>query len=168
MDRKKRPVYYFAYGSNMNPERVKGRGVRYKWYKRALLKGYKLAFNKRREKGAAAGTAAANIVPAEGEVVEGVLYELVEPEIDYRGLDRAEGYPNHYTIEILEVQTEDGKTYPAVVYVAHPSKVEEGLKPTEEYFNHLLEACRLGILSEEYCQRLRRMYSEFFGGEPGF
>ena len=163
MDRKNRPVYYFAYGSNMDLDKMRYMvGANFKSYQRGVLKDYELVFNK----ALGGGTAAANIVPKEGSVVEGVLYELEDPYYDYFSLDMWEGYPDHYTVEILQVETEDDKTLPAVVYVAHPSKVKEGLKPTEEYFLHLLEACRLGILSEEYCQRLRRMYREFFGEEP--
>jgi cation transport regulator ChaC len=162
MEFKKRPVYYFAYGSNANPDRMLKRGVRFKSYRRAVLKDHDLVFNKIRNN----GSAAANVVPKKGAVVEGVLYELEDPEMGYANLDYYEGYPSNYIYEVMEVVDDDRNTYLAVVYVAHPSMIVEGLKPTEEYFNHILEGCRRKIFSEEYCKKLRAKFKEIFGKEP--
>ena len=149
--------YYFAYGSNMNPERMRKRGVPFFSYRRAVLKDHRLAFNKlcRLYEG---GFGCANVEPAKGEVVEGVLYEVDLSEA-IPTLDYYEGYPNHYERKVLKVETDDGEVE-AFVYIAHPSKVREGLKPSPEYLYHLLEACRLGLLSESYCERLKRLWEE--------
>jgi len=159
--------YYFAYGSNVNPKRMKERGAAFRSLRKARLKGYRLVFNKRTKKGAAA-----NVVEAPGEAVEGVLYELENPEEAIRNLDEREGYygpgeDNHYERLVMKVETPDGKLYDAVVYVAkNPEHLAEGLKPSEDYLAHLLIACELGLLSEGYCKNLKALYREFFGKEP--
>ena len=150
--------YYFAYGSNMNPARMRERGAEFFSYRRGVLKDHRLVFNKlcRLYEG---GFGCANIEPHKGEVVEGVLYE-VDWEQALPVLDIYEGYPNHYTKEIKKIETPSGEEVEAVVYVAHPSKIREGLKPSPDYLAHLLEACRLGLLSEEYCKKLKSFSGE--------
>ena len=145
--------YYFAYGSNMNPNRMEERGAYFRSYRRAVLKGYKLRFNKRSIK----GFGCANIEPAENQVVEGVLYELENPEEAINELDYYEGYPSHYGRKVLTVVTEDGEEVDAIVYIANPEVVDDSLKPTKNYLSNLLKACEMGILSEEYCEKLRKV-----------
>ena len=67
-------LHYFAYGSNMNPARVRARGLEVADLRGAYLTGLKLVFDKvsRQHPGAAH----ANIAYAPGERVEGVLYRL--------------------------------------------------------------------------------------------
>ena len=67
-------IHYFAYGSNMNPARVRERGLEVTAYCGASLEGVRLVFDKvsRRHP----NFAHANIVYAPGERVEGVLYRL--------------------------------------------------------------------------------------------
>jgi hypothetical protein len=66
------PACYFAYGSNMNPARVRGRGLAVHAIEAACLRGYQLAF----DKAADADSGHANIVYAPAATVEGVLYHL--------------------------------------------------------------------------------------------
>lgn len=67
-------LHYFAYGSNMNPARVRERGLEVMACCGASLEGVRLVFDKvsRRHP----NFAHANIVYAPGERVEGVLYRL--------------------------------------------------------------------------------------------
>ena len=150
--------FYFAYGSNTNPARMEDRKVPFYSYRRGILKDHQLVFNKlcRLYEG---GFGCANIEPSKGEVVEGVLYE-VDLDKAIPVLDFYEGYPNHYTRKIVKVETPEGEIIEAVTYVAHPSKVREGLKPHPDYLAHLLEACRLGLMSPQYCERLHRLMEE--------
>ncbi len=146
----------------MNPARMEERGVEFYSYRRGILKNHRLVFNKlcRLYEG---GYGCANVEPSKGDAVEGVLYE-VDLEQAIPVLDRYEGYPNHYLREVKEIETPEGEKVEAVVYVAHPSKVREGLKPSPDYLNHLLEACRLGLLSEGYCQKLYLLMEEIEKG----
>jgi gamma-glutamylcyclotransferase (GGCT)/AIG2-like uncharacterized protein YtfP len=140
---------YFAYGSNMDPDRMKGRGINFSKREHAILEGWRLEFNKVSFKNPKEGYA--NIVMSENSVVEGVLYEISDS--DLRILDKYEGYPSHYGRIKIIVRTDDGEKVEAVTYVAKPDKVKDGLKPSREYLCHLLKGCDL--LSREYCNRLR-------------
>ncbi|MFH8086652.1 MAG: gamma-glutamylcyclotransferase family protein [Candidatus Aenigmatarchaeota archaeon] len=142
---------YFAYGSNMNPERMRNRRVKFLKREHAILKGYKLVFNKISTKNPMEGYA--NIIEDDKEVVEGVLYEMKEDEL--KNLDEFEGYPNHYTRKKVNVILENGQTVEAITYIAKPDKTREGLKPSKEYLKHLLKGCDL--LSKEYCEKLRKV-----------
>jgi len=140
---------YFAYGSNMNAERMRERGVRFCRRERAILEGYRLVFNKIASRDRKEGYA--NIVKDKDSHVEGVLYEIVDEDI--QKLDRYEGYPCHYDRQKLKVKLAGGETVEAVVYIANEKMTAEGLKPTKEYLNHLLKG--RDILSKEYCEKLR-------------
>jgi len=147
--------YYFAYGSNMNPERMKERGADFKSIKRAVLKGYKLVFNKRSRR--YGESACANIEPDENSVVEGVLYELKEPEVALKQLDFYEGYPTNYDRIKVVVETDEGEKIEAFTYVAQPEYIDNTLKPSKKYLAHFLKACELGLLSPHYCEKIKKL-----------
>ena len=132
-------IWYFAYGSNMNParladQRLKERAVRMGRRIGGRLDGWRLVFNKVAR--TPTGAAAANIVEASGEVVHGTLNEM--PEAGLEVLDIWEGVAGgHYrrrTVPVVRADT--GETVEAVTYVA--LKVGEGLMPTRAYLVHLL------------------------------
>ena len=70
MDRKV-ILNYFAYGSNMNPARMKDRGVIFSSRELLRLPGYSLKFHKIAR--SSPDTGVASIVPDENCVVEGLL-----------------------------------------------------------------------------------------------
>ena len=146
-DRKKL-VFYFAYGSNMNPSRMRERGVTFYSRQHLALLGYSLKFNKTVSIPKAG---AANIVPDTEGLVEGVLYQITLKGI--YNLDRYEHYPNEYDRVSLKVTTDENVEREIITYVAHPHKTNESLKPRQEYLNHLLEA--KDLLSEEYYNYLK-------------
>ncbi|MEN2975432.1 MAG: gamma-glutamylcyclotransferase family protein [Candidatus Caldarchaeales archaeon] len=141
-------VWYFAYGSNMDPDQMKIRGVSFSKRLHAVLKGFRLEFNKLSFRNPREGYA--NIVPDREGVVEGILYE-VEDE-DLSKLDRYEGYPFHYNRVKVDVMLDDGQMVEAVAYIARPEMTRKNLKPTKEYLSHLLKGSDL--LSKEYYERL--------------
>ena len=135
-------MYYFAYGSNLNIKRMDERGVKYIQVIPAKLENYELRFNKVSKK----QSAVANVVPKLGSIVEGVLYNVSTLE----QMDGFEGYPKHYNRIILKINNVD-----AWVYIAQPEFTQEGLKPKQEYLNHLLEG--KNYMSEEYFQKLKNI-----------
>jgi gamma-glutamylcyclotransferase len=148
-------IWYFAYGSNMNParlgdQRLKERAVQMGPRIGGRLDGWRLLFNKvaRQPEGAAAG----NIVEAPGEVVHGTLNWM--PEAGLAVLDIWEGVASgHYRRQTVPVVRADtGETVEAVTYIA--LKVGEGLKPTREYLSHLLAG--RDLLPDEYWERLQK------------
>ena len=109
--------FYFAYGSNMNPDRIRQRIPGARLVGKAHIKGWKLAER-----------LYADIDRARGERVEGVLY-LVTPSELFR-LDAYEGYPRTYNcIGVNAYLDNEHKVY-AVTYVMTPeTKKERDGKP---------------------------------------
>jgi gamma-glutamylcyclotransferase len=139
---------YFAYGSNMDPERMRKRSISFSQRIRAVLKGYRLEFNKVASRNPQEGYA--NAVKFEEGIVEGVLYEI--PDSDLSRLDRFEGYPDHYDRVMIKVELNDGQKLEAIIYIAQRDRIAEGLKPSRDYLDHLLAA--RDILSESYRRKL--------------
>ena len=147
-------IWYFAYGSNMNParladQRLKERAVQMGPRLGGRLDGWRLVFNKiaRSPEGAAAG----NIVGAPGGVVHGTLNQM--PDAGLAVLDIWEGVAGgHYRRRAVPVVRADtGETVEAVTYIA--LKVGEGLRPTREYLGHLLAG--KDLLPAEYWEKLK-------------
>jgi len=141
---------YFAYGSNMNQARMKSRGVEFTQRFRGIMRNWQLDFNK--EADGEEGVGYANIVPEESSLVEGVIYKISEKSIEK--LDKKEGFPWHYQRLNMLVESQ-GKFLKCVVYIANPTKVKEGLKPTKEYLSHLLKGS--DYLSPEYVSHLENI-----------
>ena len=139
---------YFAYGSNMNPERMKGRNINFSSRCFAVLIDYKLVFNKKAIKG---NFTYANIIKSKDDAVEGVLYEF--PESEFAILDKYEGYPIHYDKIQITISDSDGDKINAITYIAQKDKIAEGLLPKEEYLKHLLAG--KDILSKKYFDFLK-------------
>jgi gamma-glutamylcyclotransferase len=139
---------YFSYGSNMALERITERCPGATARRRGILREWRLLFDKATNDWD--GSAAANIEPAPGEVVEGVLYTLTAA--DLMRLDRYEGHPRHYSRRILAVEEKDGERVAAWVYIATPDYRRNGLRPRRDYVAWLLAGADL--LSPEYRARL--------------
>jgi gamma-glutamylcyclotransferase (GGCT)/AIG2-like uncharacterized protein YtfP len=139
---------YFAYGSNMNPSRVRQRGLTIEHVESASLTGVRLAFDKVAADHADAGHACLIFDP--GGCVEGVLYWLAGAE-DLVRMDRYERTPINYSREIVLVETASGPTS-AWTYFANPAVLRAGTLPARSYLTHLLAG--RDYLSEAYYQRL--------------
>lgn len=141
-------VKYFAYGSNMSAKKMNERKAKFFQREHAILKNYKLEFNKISSRDSKEGYA--NIVPADNETVEGVLYEISNGGL--RQLDKFEGVPFHYKRIKIKVRLDNGKKVEAFVYIAQSDEVKKGLLPTKEYLEQLLSA--KDILSNSYYTKL--------------
>ncbi len=137
-------AYYFAYGSNMNPARMKARGMMVADMQPGTLQGMRLAFNKRAAD--APNFSCANVVYDTRSLVEGVLYRLAGIE-EIGKMDYYEGTPRFYSRDIFTIETAAGAV-PAWVYIANAAVISEGLKPSQQYLQHLLAGRE--FLSSEY------------------
>jgi gamma-glutamylcyclotransferase (GGCT)/AIG2-like uncharacterized protein YtfP len=140
--------FYFAYGSNMNPERVQKRKMAFTEMFAGRLNDYRLVFNKRST--IYPGAASANVQRSRGDVVEGLLYQLSE-ENGIEAMDPFEGYPVRYDRFLLPVETHAGAV-DAWVYIANQEYIQEGLQPASWYLRHLLEG--KPHLSPDYYEQL--------------
>jgi len=145
--------WYFAYGSNMDADRLfekrlKPKGVAAGERVAGRLDGWQLAFNKlvRRIPGAGAG----NIIVKPGATVYGTLNAL--PARGFEVLDVHEGVvTGHYERRIVRAARADtGDMVEAITYVA--LQVGEGLRPTREYLGFLLAG--RDLLPADYWKRL--------------
>lgn len=130
--------WYFAYGSNMNPGRMRARGVAFNKAIAGCLQGYCLRFDKRAS--GKQNVAYANIAYARNSSVEGVLYRLERPE-DIAIMDPFEGNPVRYSREVFVVNSDVGPVN-AWIYVANKAMLAEGLLPERQYLNHLIAGSR--------------------------
>lgn len=135
---------YFAYGSNMNPARVRERGLAVTRIEAARLGGFRLAFDKHAADHAGAGHASIAWQP--DAAVEGVLYWLADPGQIER-MDVFERTPVNYSREMVQVQTASGPVW-TWTYFANPAVLRVGLRPPRAYLAHLLAG--RAYLSEGY------------------
>jgi gamma-glutamylcyclotransferase (GGCT)/AIG2-like uncharacterized protein YtfP len=126
---------YFAYGSNMNPQRVRERGLAIVRMESARLPGHRLLFDK--HSAAHEGCGHANIAFDRSGAVEGVLYWLDSVD-EIRKMDRFEAAPVNYGRDVVEVHTTSGLRA-CWTYFANPGVRRAGLRPPRSYLNHLLE-----------------------------
>ena len=144
-------MYYFAYGSNINPDRMRKRGVEFISRTFGILENYDLVFNKISNRNPKEGYA--NICPKEGSVVEGAIYKVSEEDIVK--LDRKEGVPKHYLKYIMAVVNLKGKEIDAVVYIANNDRISLELLPTSDYLNNILKG--KDIFTEKYYKYLQEI-----------
>lgn len=142
--------WYFAYGSNMNVDRMLERGAPFTQRKRGMMVDHRLVFNK--VTSTYPGHGVANVVPERGFEVRGILYE-----VDRAGIAALDGFEGvrggHYTRVTMPMAMGDGTAVDAFVYVAHPDRVEEGLTPHEDYLYHLEKG--LDLLGEGGAEYLK-------------
>lgn len=125
-------LLYFAYGSNMLSKRLTERvGYVHRIGVYTLL-NHRLLFNS----GSFRLNSYANIEPAEGESVEGVLYNLNETQI--HSLDFCEGYPRNYE-KFYKIETINGSQLVIFGYWTRSEfyKTING-KPNLNYLNIIL------------------------------
>ena len=141
-------MYYFAYGSNMQNDRLKKRvgkmglindcGV-------GRVSGYKLKFNKQ----SVDGTGKANIVAYPDFEVCGVVYDLTEPQMLL--LDENEkGYARKKMVVALGTEKHE-----MWVYIANTDSLNEALLPTRDYLYYLIQGAKEHDFSMDYMDFLQ-------------
>ena len=140
-------AWYFAYASNMNRAQMRARAGEILEERLGRLENYELAFNKK----VRGGTAGANIRPAPGKSVEGVLYKINESA--FKNLDRFEGAPVHYRRIQVNVQDREARLITAQAFIA--TKVEKGLHPSPHYLKTILEGAAEHALPADYIDSIQ-------------
>ncbi len=144
-------VWYFGYGSNMDPRTFLGRRrMRPHEARVARLDAYELRFDLPIGHGE---RAVANVVPVPGREVWGVAYRIDVPEA--ARLDRTEGVHRGAYLRrpVALVPEGDGAPFDAFTY--HSTRSVAGRKPSRRYLGLLLTGARHHGLPEEYVAWLR-------------
>lgn len=134
---------YFAFGSNMNPERMRQRKAFFTARVGAKLPDYKMSFSFRGPSGCGGG----NITPEKGSLVFGALYSLEDG-----GLDKLDVFEmvahGCYRREKVTVEALDGETTEATTYIVTEEFYQEGLVPRRDYLHHCLAG--KDVLPDDY------------------
>jgi gamma-glutamylcyclotransferase len=147
------PHWYFAYGSNLAPERLRERTRGDVAGLPCRLPGHRLAFNKRSSR--RPGWVFANIVPACGAEVWGVAYRCTAEAL--AALDVHEGVAGgNYVRHPVQVLTREGNALAAVTYIAGPEFVCGEAPPQADYLAFLLDGARHHGLPAGYIEALAR------------
>ena len=126
------PIFYFAYGSNLNPYKMRQRCPDAKKITTGRLDGYELCCA---HQSSVYGGGVFTIQPEDSNYVEGVLYEFEQEDLE--AMDRFEGVPYYYERYLLRVETKDKKKLKCWVYIA-PSNT------TGRIDSEYLETCIAG------------------------
>jgi gamma-glutamylcyclotransferase (GGCT)/AIG2-like uncharacterized protein YtfP len=146
-------MLYFAYGFNMQAAHMKAHCPGCRLVARALLRDHRLIFS--RWWAAWGGGGVADIQPAAGRVVEGVVWEITPT--DREALDWFEEYPTSYTRKDVRVETFDGRTLTAFAYVARP---EGSYRPARSYLRHIIDGAKEQGLTPGYLAFLEAIPTE--------
>ena len=146
-------MLYFAYGSNMHPGQMRKRCPGGAFVATARLRDHRVAFT--RPWDAWGGGGVADIQPAPGSIVEGVVWDITEAH--QKALDEYEEYPRAYTRKDVTVETFDGPTLTAFAYVARPGGTH---RPRRRYLRQLIEGAREHGLSPGYVAFLEAIATE--------
>jgi gamma-glutamylcyclotransferase (GGCT)/AIG2-like uncharacterized protein YtfP len=140
-------AWHFAFASNMNRSQMHSRAGGIFEERPGHLENYELVFNKK----VRGGSAGANIRPAPGKAVLGVLYKINESA--FRNLDRFEGAPQHYRRIEVQVRDGNGQMVAAQAYIA--TKVEKGLHPAPHYLKTILDGAAEHELPADYVENIK-------------
>lgn len=143
-------MLYFAYGSNLDWDQMRGRCPSAKFCAIAVLPDHRLAFT-RRSKCRDCGVA--DVVPAKGHNVWGVVYEISEQDIG--SLDKSEGYrpgraENAYDRREHKVFKSDDEQSALRVLIYFANQQENPPLPNQEYKDQILKGARFWQLPRGY------------------
>lgn len=143
------PLWYFAYGSNLDPGTFLGRrGMRPRESRVAALPDHRLVFDLAIGPGE---RGVANLLPRAGEQVHGVAYQLTASAA--RRLDRTEGVPRAYRRVEVTLETGDREMLAAFTYLSTHRRPER--KPSRRYLGLILLGARHHGLPGAWIAHLR-------------
>ena len=142
-------ILYFAYGSNMAPERLQARVPSAEGLGVALLRGYQLKFHKSGKDGSA--KCDASRTGDMDDEVHGVLYSMATGEL--AALDGFEGLGHGYERRTVLVERAGGEPVETQVYVA--THFDPTSHPFDWYLEHVLRGADAALLPEAYVKAIR-------------
>ena len=144
-------LYYFAYGSNLHPERLRTRAPSARVLGNARLRGYRLRFHKRGRDSSAKCDAWRT--GQRTDLVHGVVYSIARS--DGRALDLAEDLGRGYDREPVWV-TLGVRRRIVFSYLTRPEAIDDDLRPLDWYLDYVLRGARHHGLPGRYLSRIAR------------
>ena len=151
-------MLYFAYGSNLDWERMKERCPSASFYRKTSLPNYRIDFTRESSE---SKCGVADIVKDNNFKVYGVVYRI--DEIDLGKLDKHEGYipqrdkSAYKRIEIMVFEEDNGEE-PITAFTYEVVKKEFGkYKPDREYKNFIVNGAKYWKLPEDYINFLENI-----------
>lgn len=141
-------MYYFAYGSNLSTRYIHDYTPSAAFVMRAELPNYKVEFRHYSEN---LGGGISSIVETPGSLVKGVIYEVLESELE--ALDVLESVPEGiYRRDTYFLMGEDGRWQRGDLYrVSTPTGP---YTPSNEYVDFMIEGAREHGLDADYVEQL--------------
>jgi gamma-glutamylcyclotransferase (GGCT)/AIG2-like uncharacterized protein YtfP len=142
----------FAYGSNMNLNRLTKRIPSAVKVSNASLSGYKLVCNKVSKKD---DSAKANIIQTDNlaDLVWGVLFTIDNDQKPL--LDKTEGLGKGYNEDTLIFFDETNNSYTAQIYIADSKAIDDNLFPYDWYKEFIVSGAIQNKLPFEYIAKLK-------------
>ena len=149
---RRRPVFYFAYGSNLCVHRLEHRAPGVVTLGAASLEGFRLRWHKR----GADGSGKCSILRsfARSATVHGALFLI--PRASMLRLDQVEGVGVGYEKVTVRVRAASG-TVGARTYIASATHVDDSLRPYAWYRDLVVSGARALSLPARYVEELRRI-----------
>lgn len=145
--RYQRRVYYFAFGANLDESVLAQRCIKIFSSFDHALEGATLQFS---QPGFFNQQGYASADPCEGGVVYGKVYQILAT--DARRMDYFEGVPFLHVHEKLYAQAGEIR-----FYYYRTTLIAEGLKPTREYLDYLLNAyATMDIVPQDYIEQMKK------------
>ena len=147
-------LYYFAYGSNLHPVRLRERVPSARLFASTELRGYRLAFHKQ----GADGSGKCNLLETgnEEESIHGAIYTL-EPEHKPL-LDHFEGRGYGYLDRPLQL-THQGLKLNCFTYLAQEAHIRSSIQPYHWYKELVLQGARHLNFPQAYVARIEAVVS---------
>jgi hypothetical protein len=149
------PIWYFAYGSNMQRATFAGRrGIAPVRALAARVRGWRLVLDK--QPLIPIGESFANIVPHADAETFGVVYEICEDDLAHVDLTEGVLIDNYRRIEIaVEVLAAGGDDLPERAFTLVSEKHAPDLRPSARYMALLIEGAEEHGLPAEWVAALR-------------
>lgn len=131
------PLYYFAYGSNLNVRQMLARCPGAEPIARCFLPDYRLIFD-----------GVADIVPTRGHSVQGAIYKITRR--CEAALDRYEGFPTLYYKDYFAAEVRLGKASKVHDIMYYTMGSESCRKPSQGYVDTIREGFDDWRLDQSY------------------
>ena len=149
------PVWYFAYGSNMETATFRGRrGISFSRALPARASGWRIVFDK--PPVVPGGGAVANIVTEPAGVVFGVLYEITSEDLTHVELTEGVLSGNYHRVE-MQAESLAAPTFATMAASVASDRHGPALVPTDRYMGCVIAGAEEHGLPAAYIAYLREV-----------